>query len=89
MQPLKESFDYHTIEVVLLAGEGNGIQYRVKCLGADKDDCACTANECQMLTMVQYDGIDMIKSAGDVTLGHMSARMDYSDFEEPWIEVEP
>lgn len=86
----RENFNYHVLEFVLNPGEGSGITVKVECKGADKDDCACTKDDCQMEYQIKMCGWeDITKAAGDVPLGKVSARMDWTDQDEPWVEVEP
>lgn len=88
--PVKENFKYHTLIVTLEAGEGQGYTHKVQCHGADKNDCACTQAFCQLDEQIRMVGLfDVLKAAGDIELARLSARMDWTDPEEPWVEVEP
>lgn len=89
-KPLKEKFDYHTLVLTLVAGEGEGITFKVECRGAGRDDCACRSGFCLMKETIDGVGLeDILRSAGDIELARLSARMDYTDYDEPWVEVEP
>lgn len=86
----KEKWDYHTITVILPAGEGEYPRLEVECRGGDKDDCSCTTRICAMKDQIDQIGAwDGLRAAADIPLAKLSARMDWSDPEEPWIEVEP
>ena len=90
VHPVRENFNYHVLIPTLQAGEGSGIYIKVECKGADKDDCLCRSNYCELEDQIKMVGWpDVIKSAGDIELARLSARMDWSDPEEPWVEVEP
>lgn len=90
MMPLKEKFDYHVLTLTLDAGEGSDVSFKVECKGGDKDDCACDPQYCQLEDQIKMVGLwDVLKAAGDIELVRLSARMDWSDPEEPWVEVEP
>jgi hypothetical protein len=87
---IAEKFEDHTISVVLLAGEGEGMTMRVECKGADKDRSLCEENHCQVDALIRDVGWpDVIKAAGEIELSKLSARVDWSDYDEPWVEVEP
>jgi hypothetical protein len=86
----RENFNYHVIEFILGAGKQGGIRAKVECKGADKKDCVCTSERCEMKNLISMCGWeDVMKAAGDIPLGKVSARMDLTDNEEPWVEVEP
>lgn len=87
--PLKEKFDYHTLIVKLPAGEGEYPTIEVQCRGVDKGDCMCTQGLCQVREQYAMVGWDAIRAAGDIELARISARMDWTDPEEPWLDVEP
>lgn len=87
--PLKENFDYHVITVKLLRGEASGITFEVECKGGDKDDCVCDPSFCQLKELIALEGVDVIRSAGDIDLMRLSTRVDWSDPDEPWVDVEP
>lgn len=87
---MKENFDYHVLTIKLLAGEGEQPVAEVECKGADKDDCACTPQFCQIKECMYTVGTwDVIRAAGDIELARISARMDWTDPDEPWLDVEP
>ena len=89
MPPLKENFKHHDLIIVLNPGEGEGISFKVECRGADKEECVCDVF-CQVKDTIDMVGLwDCIKSAGEIELARLSARMDWTDPEEPWVEVEP
>lgn len=88
--PVKEKFDYHTIALVLPAGEGEGLRLDIKCKGADKEDCSCNSDFCNLEDIIQQVGwSEAIRAAADIPLSRVSARVDWSDPEEPYIDVEP
>jgi hypothetical protein len=88
--PLKEKFDYHVLTVKLLAGEGEGITVEVECKGGDKKDCMCDSKYCHVKELILNIGWpDIVRAAGEIELVRLSARMDWTDPEEPWVDVEP
>lgn len=88
--PVKEKFEYHTLILVLPSGESELPEVRVECKGADKEDSVCDERFCQVKELFLSVGTwDAIRSAGEIELGRLSARMDWSDPEEPWVDVEP
>ena len=89
-QPKLENWDYHKLIIVILAGKGSGWEPRVVCSGADKEDCACTEQLCQVREQIYSGGLwDVLDVAGDIELTPLNARMNWTDYEEPWVEVRP
>lgn len=89
-QPKLENWNYHVLRIVLLQGKGKGFEPRVVCKGADKDDCACTETMCWVSEHIYSNGLwDILSAAGEIEFTALSARMNWSDYEEPWVEVEP
>jgi hypothetical protein len=90
VHPVKEKFEYHTLTVILPAGQSETPIVRVECKGSDRDDCVCDSKYCQLEELIDNVGPwDVMRSAGEIELARLSARADWSDPEEPWIDVEP
>lgn len=87
--PPRYDFNGHVVTVVLPAGEGEYPTLRFECKEAELDNSPCRPAECQMEGLWKDIGWDVLKAAGEIDLGKLSARVDWSDPEEPWIEVEP
>ena len=87
LPPLKEDFKYHDIVLKLGAGDGEGVSFEVKCRGKDADDCVCDTF-CQVKDTLDMVGLwDVLRSENEVELCTIQARMDWTDPEEPWVEV--
>lgn len=87
--PMRENFNHHTLSIKLLRGSSEMPTLEVLCKGAGEDDCTCTEQECQMKNLISDMGWDVIRAAGEIDLARLSARIDWSDAEEPWVDVEP
>lgn len=86
---MAESWNGHVVTLVLPRGEGNGIEAKIECKEGDIDDSPCNPDFCAMKDVYDQVGWDVFKSAGEIDLVKLSARMDWSTPDEPWIEVEP
>lgn len=83
------NFNGHVVTIVLPAGEGEYPTLKFECKEAELENSGCILQDCQMETLWRDVGWDVIKAAGDIEIGKLSARVDWSDPDEPWIEVEP
>lgn len=89
-RPVKEDFNHHTLVIELLAGESEYPTVTVQCHKPDDDQNMCDTRICQVRELIASVGAwDIIRSAGDIELARLSARVDWSDPEEPWVDVEP
>jgi len=87
---IEEKFEEHTLTLTLLAGEGEGFKVDVECKAKDNDHSVCTSKLCMLDDLIKSVGFtDIVKAAGDIELGKLSAKVDWRDPEEPWVEVEP
>jgi hypothetical protein len=85
----QESFDGHVITVVLPKGEGEYPTLKIECKSVGIDNSPCQEIECVLEQLYKDVGWELIRAAGDIELGKLSARVDWTDPEEPWIDVEP
>jgi hypothetical protein len=86
---IKGNFNGHTVSVVLPGGEGEYVTLRFECKEADVASSPCSKEQCQMEEIFGDIGWDVVRAAGEIELTRLSARVDWSDPEEPWIELEP
>lgn len=86
---MKESFDSHVVTIILLQGEGEQPTPRFECKSADDPKSACSPEICAMKDVYDNVGWEVFRAAGEIELVKLSARVDWSDSEEPWIDVEP
>lgn len=87
--PAKGDFNGHVVTVVLPAGGGEYPVLKFKCKEAEVDSSPCTSRICYMKDLYDNVGWDCLRSAGEIDLAELSARVDSTDVDEPWIDVEP
>lgn len=88
--PIKEDFKDHTLVVELPAGEGEQPVVKTECHNPNSDQNMCDVRHCQVKDLIATVGAwDVIRAAGDIELTRLSGRIDWSDPEEPWLDVEP
>lgn len=88
-KPIKESFEDHVIVLILPSGEGEYPTAEIQCLAPQSDKNMCNVGNCEMQTLYAMVGWDAIRSAGDIKLARLSARIDWTVADEAWIDVEP
>jgi hypothetical protein len=88
-KPIYDSFDGHVVTVVLPAGGGEYPVPKFECKESSRDDSVCTPAWCQLKELYDSVGWEIFKAAGEIELAKLSAKADWRDPEEPWIEVEP
>lgn len=89
MLPLKEDWNDHVVTIVLPHGGGEEPTLKIECKSADNPMSVCTEDICQMKELYRSVGWDAVRAAGDIELARLSARIDWTDPEEPWLDVEP
>lgn len=89
-KPIYDSFDGHVVTIKIPAGEGESYPtLEIECKEGDRDDSVCNPGSCQMKELYDSVGWECLRAAGEIELSKLSAKVDWSDPEEPWIEVEP
>lgn len=84
-----EKFEEHDIALILPSGEGEGIEAKVTCRAGHSEQSCCTPTWCAVKDQIDMCGIwDVLRSKEDQELVILKAKIDWSDPEEPWVEVE-
>lgn len=84
----KGDFGGHAAILTQPAGEGEMPTVKFQCRESMQDDSPCTPDLCQMDELWRSVGWDAVRSAGEIELVRLSARVDWTDAEEPWIDLE-
>lgn len=86
-KPVRNAWEGHTVIAILPAGQGEYPTLKFECHEADRDDTTCTSSECHVRELYNNVGWDVLRCEDDIELGRLEARADWSDPDEPWIDV--
>lgn len=85
----REPFEWHTIELVIMASHGEAYpDVKIECKAADIEKSPCN-QICMLKDLYDSVGWEIFRASAEIPLGKLSARIDWTDSEEPYVDLEP